>query len=291
MQKKIDRPIFIIGSGRSGTTILYNLLSMHPELCWFSTYSDRFPGNNYIPVLHKVLELPFFGNLMKKSIISRNPIKFLPYPDEGGNIYHKYCGFEHKCKTTELDYNLESEKKLKKVIQGHLKATDKKRFLSKQTANNQRIRLIHSLFPDGFYIHIIRDGRAVANSLIRTDWWENIDIWWFNGRPSKWVEMGNEPIALAGLVWERDVEEILKNKNLFDNKYFELRYEDLCNNPKDMIKNITNFCELSWPIEFEELLPRKLFSMNDKWKKNLSDNQKMILLDTIKNSLEKYNYK
>ena len=291
MQNKIDRPIFIIGGGRSGTTILYNLLSMHPELCWFSRYSDMLPGNNYIAVFHRMLELPFFGNLMKKSIISRNPLKILPIPHEGGNIYHKYCGFEYKYKTTELDYNLESEKKLKKVIQGHLKATGKKRFLSKQTANNQRIRLIHSLFPDGFYIHIIRDGRAVANSLINIYWWENMDIWWFNGKPSKWVEMGNEPIALAGLIWERDIEEILKNKYLFDNKFFELRYEDLCNNPRNMIKNIANFCELSWPIEFEELLPKKLVSMNDKWKKNLSDNQKMILLDTIKNSLKKYNYK
>jgi len=290
MQIGIDRPIFIIGVGRSGTTILYNLLSMHPELCWFSRYSDMFPGNNYVATFHRVLGLPFFGTIMKKSIISRNPIKFLPIPSEGDNIYHKYCGFEDKLKTTELDNYSESEKKLKKVIQGHLKATGKKRFLSKQTANNQRIRLIHSLFPDGYYIHIIRDGRAVANSLITVDWWKKIDIWWFDGKPSKWVEMGNEPIALAGLIWEREVEEILKNKYLFNNKYFELRYEDLCNNPKNMIKNIANFCELSWPNGYEQLLPTKMDNMNDKWKKNLSDSQKKILLDTIKNSLKKYNY-
>ncbi len=291
MQNKIDRPIFIIGSGRSGTTILYNLLSMHPELCWFSTYSDMFPKNNYIAVLHRIFDIPFVGKLIKKTIIRQKKIKILPIPSEGGNIYHKYCGFEHRFKTTELDYNLKSERRLKRVIQRHLKATGKKRFLSKQTANTQRIRLIHSLFPDGFYIHIIRDGRAVANSLINVNWWDNLDIWWLNGSPSKWVKMGNEPIALAGLVWERDIEEIFKNKNLFLNKYFELRYEDLCNNPKNIIKKIANFCELSWSIEFEDLLPRKLVSKNDKWKKNLSDNQKMILLDTIKNSLIKYNYR
>ena len=290
MQNKIDRPIFIIGVGRSGTTILYNLLSIHPELCWFSRYSDIFPRNNYIALLHKSLELPYFGNLIKKSIISRNQIKILPIPSEGGNIYHNYCGFEHKYKTTEFDYNLESEKKLKKVIQGHIKATGKKRFLSKQTANTQRIRLIHKMFPDGFYIHIIRDGRAVANSLVNVEWWKNIDIWWFNGRPSKWVETGNDPIALAGLIWERDVDEIIKNKNLFDNKYFELRYEDLCDNPKKWIKNIADFCEISWPTKLEDILPKKLVSMNDKWKKNLSEKQKMILLDTIKKSLKKYNY-
>ena len=67
MQNKIDRPIFIIGVGRSGTTILYNLLSIHPELCWFSRYSDMLPRNNYIALLHRTLELPYFGNLIKKS--------------------------------------------------------------------------------------------------------------------------------------------------------------------------------------------------------------------------------
>ena len=62
---KIKKPIFIIGSGRSGTTILYRLLCLHPDLCWFSNYSNRFP---YLPVLssiQRLQDLPYFGGKIK----------------------------------------------------------------------------------------------------------------------------------------------------------------------------------------------------------------------------------
>jgi len=50
----IDRPIFIIGCPRSGTTVFYNLMSRHPDLAFLvSRYPDlafhfsnlRFPKN------------------------------------------------------------------------------------------------------------------------------------------------------------------------------------------------------------------------------------------------------
>jgi hypothetical protein len=34
-------PIFILGAGHSGTTILYKMLSMHPDVAWFSQFSQR----------------------------------------------------------------------------------------------------------------------------------------------------------------------------------------------------------------------------------------------------------
>jgi len=34
-------PIIILGAGHSGTTILYNMLAMHPELTLFSIFSRR----------------------------------------------------------------------------------------------------------------------------------------------------------------------------------------------------------------------------------------------------------
>ena len=35
--------IFIIGSGRSGTTLLYNLLATHSDVAWFSVLSHHKP--------------------------------------------------------------------------------------------------------------------------------------------------------------------------------------------------------------------------------------------------------
>ena len=37
-------PLFIVGCGRSGTTIVYELLCEHPDLAWFSNYAERWPA-------------------------------------------------------------------------------------------------------------------------------------------------------------------------------------------------------------------------------------------------------
>ena len=34
---KTKKPIFLIGVPRTGTTLLYNILCLHPDLAWFST--------------------------------------------------------------------------------------------------------------------------------------------------------------------------------------------------------------------------------------------------------------
>jgi hypothetical protein len=289
---QIDKPIFIIGSGRSGTTILYKLLSVHPDLCWFSTYSNLIPKHPNISVLHRIFDIPVIGKQMKKSITNNKKISIpIPKPAEGDNIYHSYCGFIHSYKTTEHDFNQKNEEKFKKIIIKHLKATGKSRFLSKQTANNQRIRLINKMFPNAFYIHIIRDGRAVANSLFHVKWWNDTDIWWLGKKPSEMSNNGRNPIELCGLHWKKDTEEILKNKYLFEDRYLEIKYENLVKNTKKIIHQITDFCKLSWPYEFEETIPSELPNMDYKWQKKLNDNQKEVLYKILKDSLKKYGYK
>ena len=81
------------------------------------------------------------------------------------------------------------------------------------------------MFSDAYYIHIIRDGRAVADSMLNVSWWNDTDIWWLGAKPSEWEKKGKSAIELCGLYWKTDVEEILENKYLFENRYLELRYE------------------------------------------------------------------
>jgi sulfotransferase family protein len=287
---EIDKPIFIIGSGRSGTTILYKLLSIHSDLCWFSNYTDKFPSLPSIAILHRILDIPVLGKRLKKANLTRRSMKLIPKPTEGGTIYHSYCGFEHARKTTEDDLNEEVGNKFRKIITKHLRSTGKTRFISKQTANNQRIRQIDKIFPNAYYIHIIRDGRAVANSLFRISWWDDVDIWWLGHRASKWYEMGKEPIELCGLQWKRDVMELLENKHLFEDRYIEIRYEDLVENTKNIVHKITDFCELNWPPEFETGIPNKLENMNYKWKEELTEPQQKILSKSLENFLKQLGY-
>ncbi|NIW23749.1 MAG: sulfotransferase, partial [Gammaproteobacteria bacterium] len=54
----IEPPFFIVGSGRSGSSILYQLLAVHPQLCWVSRLTDRFPWAPWLSRAHRLLDLP-----------------------------------------------------------------------------------------------------------------------------------------------------------------------------------------------------------------------------------------
>ena len=287
---RIQQPIFIVGSGRSGTSVLYKILSTHPEVCWFSNYTDTFPGFRLLPLLHRILELPAIGTMAKLNIVRSTGTKFNIRPQEGENIYHNYCGFKYAVKTTKDDRDPEIEKKFKEVIERHLSLTGKTRFLNKRTANNQRIGLINSIFKDAYYVHMIRDGRAVANSLLNVSWWNDTDIWWLGKKPSDWERDGRELIELCALHWKRDVEEILKHKVLFGERYIEIRYEDLVADVKDIVNKITDFCGLRRSMKYADLLPQTLPNMNYKWIEQLTENQQIILNKTLEPFLIQIGY-
>ena len=285
---EIRKPIFIVGSGRSGTTILYNLLALHPELCWFSHLTDRFPEFPQLAVLHRVFGAPLIGNSMKRQLVKRTRPSIRP--SEAGNIYHSYCGFENSRRMTEDELTVEMEAKFKRLVEGHLKASGRPRFMSKQTANTQRIRTIHRMFPDAFYVHIIRDGRAVAASLSRVEWWKQIDIWWLGDKAARWEEMGREPLELCALHWQHDVEEILHSKHLFEDRYLEVRYEDLVHDPRNIVVKVAAFCGLSEFGELCEFIPEKLENMNYKWETQLTAAQRQVLQETIGDFLAQLGY-
>jgi omega-hydroxy-beta-dihydromenaquinone-9 sulfotransferase len=268
----INKPIFILGSGRSGTTILYNLLSIHPDVCWFSEYSEKHPFSLTAPISMRLLEVPYIGDILKKRIIAGSSPSFLT-PSEGQEIYHTYTGFRSDRKTTAKDRSLLSEDRFRSIILKHLRYTGKQRFLTKNTANTQRIQLLHALFPDAYWVHIIRDGRGVVNSLMHINWWPSVHLWWLGKTPGQWADSGGDMATLCARHWMHNVTEILHNKQLLSRRYMEIRYEDLVKNPKHIIEGITRFCKLTDDVSYLKFIPELLPDQNKKWHMELSRKQ------------------
>jgi hypothetical protein len=190
---------------------------------------------------------------------------------------------------TEKDYDAEAERKLKGNIQMHLDVTDKPRFINKRTANTQRLRLMNRMFPEAYYVHMIRDGRAVINSYLNVDFWKDMTIWWLGKTVSDWEIEGKDPVDLAAKHWRHNFEEILANKNALKN-YLEVRYEDFVKEPSKEIHRITDFCEISFPDDYQEFIPQTLPNMNYKWKKGLTADQIAIIEENTRDLLGKLGY-
>jgi hypothetical protein len=100
--------------------------------------------------------------------------------------------------------------------QGKVRWGDKSKYLDCLPA-------IHQLFPDAQYIHIVRDGRDVANSVMKLDWGPNdliaAAVWW------------NDYVWLA-----RRIGAVLGPQ-----KYMETRYEDLVTNTEAELRRVCAF--------------------------------------------------
>jgi hypothetical protein len=89
------------------------------------------------------------------------------------------------------------------------------------------IPLIHEVYPDARFIHIIRDGRDVARSITRQEWGPNT----IEGAASEWRDSVSNGRAASG-------------STLTPAQYREVRYEALLADPEPEIAGIHSFLSL-----------------------------------------------
>ena len=173
-RRPIDRPIFIVGAFRSGTTILEQILSSHPQVgvFWFFT-NAAYPA----PVVsYYALRL-----LSRLRLLDEAPMGFLHNPrigltpfsafecewvwaQAGKNLWDPAC----TDLTTGADFvNAHFERELRSIIQRHLLVQRARRFLNKNPIHLLRLPYLHRLFPDARFIYIVRDPVATVLSHYR----------------------------------------------------------------------------------------------------------------------------
>ena len=101
MSTEIDKPIFIVGSPRSGTSIFFSKMCQHPDLAYFTYTSKKFPRS----VLLTRLISPFRHN---------------HDPTEGKKIWGKFVRGEDDS-LDRSDVNPRARRYFSKVITTQLK--------------------------------------------------------------------------------------------------------------------------------------------------------------------------
>lgn len=269
-----NRTLFIVGAGRSGTTLLYKLISLNEEIGFISNYDESlpywFPSGLLTRVIRPHLKTKsdsWFssdGNayLRKRSWLS----KIIPTPVENEFIYHD----SNIPNIPDKDYQLSAASKncLHNRVYKISKLTGGKRFVIKRTANNRRIPILNTTFPTALYINIIRDGREVADSLAKVHWWAADTLFWAGKKPVELEKEGWHPMAICANNWLEEVNGI--NRGLAEiegERQISIRYEDLVSNPVDILKTLFDFMELDVSDDYIE----KIQSFNikprvPKWK-------------------------
>lgn len=286
---ELKEPIFIVGTGRSGSTILFEILAKHPQIAWLSKFCDIFPDRPFINQLFlKAIDIPFAGDVLTSIL----------HPREWYNFWEYWCkGFGTTCRDLFADDVTAGDRNISNTLAKML--TNKRNCMMLKITGWPRIGFLQEIFPNAKFIHIVRDGRAVANSFINQRWWlgwQGPENWRWGklteGQMHLWEKYDKSFIALSAIEWMILMDAFEKaTKNLTTDKYFEVKYEKLCSNPTDVIKEIIGFCDIPWSAEIENYMKKHpLKNSNEKWKNELNQKQQTILQEILADYMAKYGY-
>lgn len=234
--KEVERPIFIVGTGRSGSTILGLLMSMHrevgflnePKALWHAIY----PGEDVL------------GHY------SRGPARYR---------------LDETVATDEVRH------KAHRLFGAYLRMTASKRVVDKHPELVFRVPFVQTIFPDAKFIFLVRNGWDTCYSIDR--WSDRLgeqasgevhDWWGVNYR--KWRLMLDELVpreeAFAGVAhavrgltrhtdmaaveWVITMREGLRQMEHNEGRVHMIRYEALVEDPTRELSRLLDFCELPY---------------------------------------------
>ena len=110
---------------------------------------------------------------------------------------------------------------------------------TKRIGNNRRVPLLHELFPDARYVSITRDGRAVAYSLSRVDWWEDLRVWWDGGTPRRLGGRGQGPVGdVRPALGRGGARDRRRSRDVPAEQVLHIAYEDFVASPRDTLARV-----------------------------------------------------
>lgn len=262
----IEKPIIIFGAERSGTTLLYSVLSNHPDLYWFSRLDSLLPR---APVLTTTTRRVIQHFIRRKDVyiavpntisLSRGlipPSECVPYwrnlfrfvdenddSDTGDDYYDK------------SDLDIRMRDKVHADLSIRLSILAKKRLLIKQPAFSLKISYLNELFLDGLFIHMMRNPYNNFNSLVRAK--KSSDRKFWGSKFPGWkkyleADLDHQAIVQLKSILEIIEKDILSNENLM-RRHIHVKYEDLVSLPRETLTRVLDFCELQWTPEFDMVL-------------------------------------
>ena len=222
-------------------------------------------------------------------------LKLFPRPVEAYSIFNYLTDsmFTQRRHLTAADAAPDVIGRYRNYVKKILFYQNKPRFVQKHTGY-PRLNYLSAIFPDARFIHVVRDGRAVANSMLHVSWWDGtMKSWWWGPMKTayqqEYIAANQEPLVLAAIVWKTLMDLVEEERTAdFPRPFLEVRYEELIQNTNEVLERVLDFCNLPDSSVFKKRISAIPIHTG---KKLDFDGQRMKLLEScLGEHLARYGY-
>ena len=251
-----DRPVFVVGCPRSGTTLLSLMIHAHPRLAMP-------PESRFLLTLwRRRAELADLSTRKKHRRLARNIAR-------------------HRSRI--VDLGLDQRATIKAIMAApptmgsafgtvfaeFARLHGKARWGDKRPLYYQEVDVLLRLFPDAQIVHIVRDGRANVASLKAMPWWPYDSI----GAMAQWSH--------AEWCSRRNA------RRLPADTFHIVRYESLVAEPRRVLGRLCDFLEEDFhPAMLEPARVREIVPERKTWHANLDESVSTDRVDAWRARLE-----
>lgn len=252
--------LVIVGAPRSGTTLVYKALCLHPDAAWISNWQRRAPGLPAVacgnrlarraPVRRRTAWFAGGDNAYVYGRPRSAADRAFPMPVEGAPVFERHGA--------EWQRTASGRRRLATELDRIRRASGGQILVTKRIRNNHHLPALLDALGDGYVVHLVRDGRDVCRSLRAVDWWPDEPLSWYPGTPTDWERDGGDPWEACARTWVTEVDAVRAGlADLPPDRVLEVRYEDLVAAPVDTIEGIARFggvpADRGWSAELGRL--------------------------------------
>lgn len=232
-------PIFIIGAPRSGSTLLYQVLTDYYNVGYLSNLHCTFYG------------APSFVEYLFHPEAHHQPSDYTSFhgqthgwfaPSECGEFWYRF--FHRKPPyVPRNDFDPKMGSLLRKVIYGLTKASGKS-ILFKNLYCTVRLHPIADTFPEALYVVVRRNLLGNAHSILegRQKTYGDYNTWW-SVEPPDVDKLKTLPAHQQAVEQVRSINNLIEQSmpEIGPHKFIDISYEDLCASPHETLKRLEGF--------------------------------------------------
>ena len=246
--KNVEKPIFIIGTGRSGTTILGILLSMHKDVGFLNEPKAMWHAIHGFEDLIGSYTLQKASYRLDEQHISRN-----------------------------------TKQNAHRLFSAYLTAVCSRRLVDKYPELIFRIPFIKEIFPDAKFLFLVRNGWDTCSSIAKWsqgsgtvvnrlthDWWGQDERKWHQLvdeiiNPDPYYQNAiitinslRDHFNMAAVEWIATMREGEKMMRIYPDDILMIRFEKMTNDVTECLRTILNFCDLPKDKKMQEYAEKKI---------------------------------